>query len=125
MSFALPSERSFLRADRMSFPTESTANAHNSNCAQIRSIVRPFATDRDREGMTMHGIREVCQRWSVAGPCPRHEQPTLSAARLRLCCRLGIAPRVALKEAKRMTDTDLHAFPVEAALSRPMIREPK
>ena len=108
----------------MSFVTESTANMDNSGCAEIRSVVQPYASCWDREGMTMYGIREICQRWSVAAPV-RHEQPTSPASRLRLCSRLGITSRGALNEAKRTTDTDPHAFSVETAVSGPMIRKPR
>jgi hypothetical protein len=103
MLFALPSERPFLQADRMSFPTDWTDNMDNSNCTQIRSIVQPCASCRDREETTMHGSREVRQDRSVAVRV-RHERWASPAARLRSHARLSITLEGTYNEARHMMD---------------------
>ena len=103
MSSALPSERPFLQADQMSFPTDWTANVDNSDCAQICSIVQPCASCMDHEEPTLHGTREVRQDRPVAVRV-RHERWTSPAARLRSCSRLSITPQGACSEARHMMD---------------------
>jgi hypothetical protein len=103
MLFALPSERPFLQADRMSFPTDWTDNMDNSNCTQIRSIVQPCASCRDREETTMHGSREVRQDRSVAVRV-RHERWASPAARLCSCSPLSITPQGTSNEARHTMD---------------------
>ena len=103
MSFALPSERPFLQADQMSFPTDWTANADNSDCAQIGSIVQPCASCRDHEEANMHGSREVRQDRSGTVRV-RHERWALPAARLHSCSRLSITPQGTRNKARHMMD---------------------
>jgi hypothetical protein len=132
----------------MSFPTDWTDNMDNSNCTQIRSIVQPCASCRDREETTMHGSREVRQDRSVAVRV-RHERWASPAARLRSHSRLSITLEGTYNEARhmmdvaanqglphstagvsgrcetsRMTDPILHAFSPETAVSGPMTRKP-
>ena len=103
MSFALPSERPFLQADQMPFPTDWTVNVDRSNCAQICSIVQPCASCRDRERTTMHGTREVRQVRPVAVRVG-HDGWASPAAQLRSCSRLSLAPQGTCNEARHTTD---------------------
>ena len=103
MSFALPSERPFLQADQMSFPTDWTANVDNSNCAQICSIVQPSPSCRDREETTLHGSREDRPGRSIAVRI-RNERRVSPAARLRSSSHPSVAPQCTGNEARDMVD---------------------